>query len=994
EDQAVLRHGDNGVIVNKDGVAVAGELTADNGLKAGLVGYDEEGNAIYGAQIGQDGSLSADNGQFVAKNGMVNFGNVADGTGVLVNSTTGSITATGSIAANQVIGKELGGGNGAFKVDANGKMTTTGEVLMKNDSGEALSITNGTNGGMNLTTVGNGTGMVTLNNGTVSLMGEGTTTVKVDGNGTTFGTLLGNKTTTINGDAITTGTVQAGNVTVNTGDKGTINSLANKTWDGINYVSGQAATEDQLQQATAAATTTVSGGKNIDIITSTDAKDGHKDYKVSLQDEVKLGDYDNGTGVYLSGASGTISATNSITVGEDQGVVIDGNKKTVNGLSNTTWNPEDYVSGQAATEGQLKSVSDDVNAGWIATDNNGNQITVNPTDNTLNFAGDRNIDVTADKEDGSIDVALKDNILLGGKDGSSSRVEIGGTNGTIMATKDADNMSATTTIDGGNIYAGSSVIVGTPDGNKVVMTDKDITGLTNTTWDGKTDNASRAATEGQLLNVDTKISQNIADLADVQNDVDTLANGAVMYDTDATGNVTDNVTIKGALKVGEKAIDVGERLSDYEEAGIMAGTIEKSENSIAIGTGAIVSANNSVALGVGSVARDENTVSVGAIGSYRRIVNVDAGIKSHDAVNMSQLHVLGIADNDQNGIWDIETPSPYTWSEDNTFHNGAGSFLGAINKNADDIHDLQISADTTQNLKTKVATFSAITNNVDWNAVNSVNWNAVSALSQAVPLSADATGEFDTTREPINGGSSNTGDEINTGKGNTVNGDSHVTGNAQIDGTLNVKGEATFDGNATFNGKVDMNGELNMNNNKITGLAEGSIAEGSTDAVTGGQLFDMQSGLNSRMDNIESRMNDVEDRIDKVGAMAAAIANLRTMGYDPEAPTEIAVGVGQYKSETGLALGIFHYPNQDFMLSASISTSGDEVMGGIGATWKLGRKSAEERAKDEEERILAKAEEIKQAAKRAEVKAQADRHAQLLAEREAAGEPIRPVEEA
>ena len=152
--------------------------------------------------------------------------------------------------------------------------------------------------------------------------------------------------------------------------------------------------------------------------------------------------------------------------------------------------------------------------------------------------------------------------------------------------------------------------------------------------------------------------------------------------------------------------------------------------------------------------------------------------------------------------------------------------------------------------------------------------------------------------------------------------------------------------------------------------------------------------LDNRINNVESRLSDVEDRIDKVGAMAAAIANLRTMGYDPEAPTEIAVGVGQYKSETGLALGIFHYPNQDFMLSASISTSGDEVMGGIGATWKLGRKSAEERAKDEEARILAKAEEIKQAAKRAEVKAQADRHAQLLAEREAAGEPIRPVEEA
>ncbi|WP_304051906.1 ESPR domain-containing protein, partial [Megamonas hypermegale] len=64
ENQAVLRHGDNGVIVNEDGVAVAGELTADNGLKAGLVGYDEEGNAIYGAQMGQDGSLSAAQGSF------------------------------------------------------------------------------------------------------------------------------------------------------------------------------------------------------------------------------------------------------------------------------------------------------------------------------------------------------------------------------------------------------------------------------------------------------------------------------------------------------------------------------------------------------------------------------------------------------------------------------------------------------------------------------------------------------------------------------------------------------------------------------------------------------------------------------------------------------------------------------------------------------------------------------------------------------------------
>ena len=99
--------------------------------------------------------------------------------------------------------------------------------------------------------------------------------------------------------------------------------------------------------------------------------------------------------------------------------------------------------------------------------------------------------------------------------------------------------------------------------------------------------------------------------------------------------------------------------------------------------------------------------------------------------------------------------------------------------------------------------------------------------------------------------------------------------------------------------------------------------------------------VDGRINNLENRVGKLEDRIDKVGAMSAAIANLRTMGYDPAAPTEIAVGVGQYRSETGVALGMFHYPNRDFMLSLSVSTSGDEVMGGIGATWKFGRKSPE-----------------------------------------------------
>lgn len=157
------------------------------------------------------------------------------------------------------------------------------------------------------------------------------------------------------------------------------------------------------------------------------------------------------------------------------------------------------------------------------------------------------------------------------------------------------------------------------------------------------------------------------------------------------------------------------------------------------------------------------------------------------------------------------------------------------------------------------------------------------------------------------------------------------------------------------------------------------------------------SDVNSRVDGLENRVDGLEDRIDKVGAMSAAIANLRTMGYDPAAPTEVAVGVGQYRDETGMALGLFHYPNRDFMLSLSVSTSGDEYMGGIGATWKFGRKSpekvaeikkaqAEADARRAEEQKLAKAEEMKKAAKEAKVQAQMERHAKMLAEQEAQAE--------
>ena len=147
----------------------------------------------------------------------------------------------------------------------------------------------------------------------------------------------------------------------------------------------------------------------------------------------------------------------------------------------------------------------------------------------------------------------------------------------------------------------------------------------------------------------------------------------------------------------------------------------------------------------------------------------------------------------------------------------------------------------------------------------------------------------------------------------------------------------------------------------------------------------IEAKFDGEVSRLDGRIEKLDANVEKVGAMAAAIANLHTMGYDPEAPPEIAVGVGQYRDKPGLALGAFLYPNRDFMLSFSVSTAGDEFMGGIGATWRFGRKSPEELRQAEVEKAakakLAKAEAAKKAAKDARVAAQQKRHAEMLAAR-------------
>ena len=192
----------------------------------------------------------------------------------------------------------------------------------------------------------------------------------------------------------------------------------------------------------------------------------------------------------------------------------------------------------------------------------------------------------------------------------------------------------------------------------------------------------------------------------------------------------------------------------------------------------------------------------------------------------------------------------------------------------------------------------------------------------------------------------------------TVTGDSKLNGKLEVDGTFSAAEGNFF---VAADGATDIAANLNVKDDIVSEGGDVKIKDKNTNEIKLsdlGYLGDRDQELTAHSEyngtavgafnaeaairrgeiaRLDNRIDELDTRVNKVGAMAAAIASLKSIGYSPEAPTEFSVGVGQYKGKTGIALGFFHYPNKDFMLNFSMSSSSGEMMGGIGATWRFGK---------------------------------------------------------
>ena len=168
-------------------------------------------------------------------------------------------------------------------------------------------------------------------------------------------------------------------------------------------------------------------------------------------------------------------------------------------------------------------------------------------------------------------------------------------------------------------------------------------------------------------------------------------------------------------------------------------------------------------------------------------------------------------------------------------------------------------------------------------------------------------------------------------------------------------------------------GEVKVDPNKVVSFGAPSIV---TDPATGKPVIDpktgepvMKSGISaggqvmanvapgvldtdavnvSQLKGVSNMVMNVNNRVNRLGAQAAAMAGLRHLQYDPLEPTTIMAGVGTYKGEGALALGIAHYKNEStlFHAGASIGSRGDELMANAGVSWKFGSRADETAVKD------------------------------------------------
>ena len=368
--------------------------------------------------------------------------------------------------------------------------------------------------------------------------------------------------------------------------------------------------------------------------------------------------------------------------------------------------------------------------------------------------------------------------------------------------------------------------------------------------------------------------------------------------------------------------------------------------------------SNSIVLGADSDGSQDNVLSIGAEGKERKIVHVADGTiaeNSKDAVNAGQLYDLrenatGVnVDNwaAKLGTGKIEAGNTGLVSGDTVF---------------EAIKDITV-ADSR---------FVGV-NNEDKDDPNYRGGGAIGDNAIAIGPSAKAEGEkaialgVGAEASGVQSISIGTGNQV-TGNHSGAFGDPNIVsgaGSYAFGNNNNVSGDNTFvvgnDVTATGKNSVVLGaGSDGSQDNvvsvgaagaerRIVHVADGRVAPGSSDAVTGNQLYNVKAQL--------------ENNTEKATAGAVALASLTPPAFDGDEKFAFGAAVGNYKSETAAAVGMFYRPKDNIMINVRGTIgNGDNMVGG-GVSFALNRPGVPSISKSQMVKVInAQAQQIQQMA--------------------------------
>ncbi|WP_171548529.1 ESPR-type extended signal peptide-containing protein [Acinetobacter sp. Ac_3412] len=898
-------------VINTDGVTIS------NGPSITKSGINVAGNPITNVGAGVNDTDAVNKGQLDDAAAAAKT-EVTQGKNITVTKTTGSdgqdiynVATADNVDFNNVT---VGGANGVNIDGTTGKISgvTAGEVSATSDeaingsqlAGTAKSVSDALGGGSTVNPDGTVTAPSYTVNGVESnnvgaaiseldkgwnLQSNGANAGAVKAGDTVdIGTVTGeeNLTVTKNGNTIQYGlnkdlkvdSVTAGDTVINTNGV-TITNGPSITKSGINAAGNpisnvgagvndtDAVNKSQLDKAAAAAKTEVEAGKNMTVESRT-GTDGQTIYEVATADDV---DFNNVTvggpnGVNIDGTTGKIS-------GVTDGTVAAGSKDAVNGgqLNDSVASTGDILGGGVTNEGGRLN----------------GPFTVN----------DKGYDTVADAIQGEA-AAAKTEVEAGKNMTVESRTGADGQ--TIYEVATADNVDF------------NNVTVGGPNGVNIDGTTGKISGVT----DGTVAAGSKDAVNGGQLN------DSVASTGDILG-----------------GGVTnEGGKLNGPFTVNDKGYDTVADAIQGEAAAAKTEVTEGKNVTVTKTTGADGQDIYNVAT------KDDvsfDSVQVGDVnidGTTGKISGVTDGTiaaGSKDAVNGGQLH--GVADSVRNSIGGETTLNPdgsiTTANVGNTGQNNIHDAIDSVRGQAvaaktevEAGKNMTVESRTGADGQTIYEVATADDVSFDSVQVGDVNIDGATGKISGVADGTIAAG----SKDAINGGQLNdsltsTGDILGggvTNEGGKLNGPFTVSGKGYDTVADAIQGEAAAaktevtegknvtvtkttgaDGQDIYNvaTKDDVSfdsvqvGDVNIDGTtgKISGVADGTIAAGSKDAVNGGQIHGIADSVKNSIGgettlnpdgsittgNVgNTGQNNIHDAIDSVRGQAVAAKTTVTEG--------------------------------------------------------------------------------------------------------------------